>query len=52
VHIRNRSREAEEMLRRSDGPAVELEDVLDGLIAPIYLRVLFDVGGLDRDFLH
>lgn len=38
-----------------DEPVVCLKvvsHVLDGIIAPIYLRVLFDVGGLDRDFLR
>lgn len=42
------------MLDRADGrgePSLVYTDVLDAILAPIYLRVLFGVGGIDDSYL-
>jgi AcrR family transcriptional regulator len=49
-----RGSQLEEMLRRSKErgePSLSATDVVDGIVAPIYLRTIFGIGGVDRAYL-
>ena len=56
---------AEQLVRRGEGlqqmldeaaangePRLRFTDVLDGILAPIYFRKLFGIGGIDDAYLH
>jgi AcrR family transcriptional regulator len=50
-----RGAELQEMLEaaaRNGEPRLEFTDVLDGILAPIYFRKLFGVGGIDDAYLR
>ncbi|WP_329485326.1 TetR/AcrR family transcriptional regulator [Kitasatospora sp. NBC_01246] len=49
-----RGRDLQDMLDRAVArgePQLHLMDVLDGIVAPLYLRVLFRIGGIDEAYL-
>ncbi len=33
-------------------PSLDPTDVIDGILAPIYLRTIFGIGGIDRDYVR
>lgn len=50
----SRGSQLEEMLRRArerGEPTLTATDVVDGIIAPIYLRTIFGIGGVDKGYL-
>jgi AcrR family transcriptional regulator len=52
--LARRGAQLQEMLDRAKARGerpLEFTDVLDGLLAPIYMRFLFGVGGVDRAYL-
>ena len=52
-HVRRRGLEIEQVLLAPfDGGRVTVQDVLDGIIAPIYFRVAFDIGGMNPEYLR
>uniref|UniRef100_A0AAU3GQA3 TetR/AcrR family transcriptional regulator n=1 Tax=Streptomyces sp. NBC_01401 TaxID=2903854 RepID=A0AAU3GQA3_9ACTN len=51
-HLHRRGTEIQAMLDRHPGDAPTLEDVLDGVLAPVYLRVLFNAGGMDDTYVE
>jgi AcrR family transcriptional regulator len=50
-HLHRRGVEIQAMLDRHPGSGLSLGEILDGILAPVYLRVLFDVGGMDGAYL-
>ncbi len=53
-HLIQRGEQLQTMLDRAadrSEPTLGFTDVLDGILAPVYLRVLFGIGGITPDFL-
>ncbi|WP_448062351.1 TetR-like C-terminal domain-containing protein [Cellulomonas hominis] len=38
--------------RERGEPSLDSTDVVDGILAPIYLRPIFGIGGIDRDYVR
>lgn len=52
THLRRRGTEIQAMLDRYPDSRVTLPDVLDGILAPVYLRTLFDIGEITETYLE
>jgi len=52
LHVRRRGIEIQAMLDRHPDTSVTLENVFDGILAPIYMRVLFDLGDIAASYLE
>ncbi|HMA92903.1 MAG TPA: TetR/AcrR family transcriptional regulator C-terminal ligand-binding domain-containing protein [Polyangiaceae bacterium] len=51
-HVRRRGLEVQAMLDRHPGCGMTLDDIFDGLVAPIYMRVLFGFGDIPQAHLE
>lgn len=52
LHLQRRGTEIQAMLDRFADNPVTLADVFDGILAPIYMRVLFDIGDITEQYLQ
>lgn len=53
--LEGRAAEIQEMLDRATKrgePVIAVTDVIDGVLAPLYLREIFHIGGVDTEFLR
>jgi AcrR family transcriptional regulator len=54
-HLKSRAFQIQTMLDRArlrGEPELRATDIIDGVLGPIYMRILFAIGGLDRAYLE
>lgn len=53
-NLQSRAKQIQDMLdraRKREEPELRFTDVIDGVLGPIYMRSLFEIGGVDETYL-